>query len=303
MFMKKNSILEIRNLSKNYGRIKAVQQLSIQVYEGQVFGILGPNGSGKTTTLSIISGLLNANSGHYYWFGEEPTAALRKRVGSMIEVPHFYPYLNLEKNLSVIAKIKGHGAGDISRVLNEVDLSKRRKSKFSHLSLGMKQRLGIAAALLGDPDVLVLDEPTNGLDPEGIAEVRNLITQQSNRGKTILMASHILSEVEKVCSHVAILKNGKLLEQGNVRNLIKGENLVEITAENLSELKQTAEKCHFISWIKEQNGGLMVGLESDKNSGDLNQFFFSSGINLTSLINHTKSLESQFLELVKETAE
>jgi ABC-2 type transport system ATP-binding protein len=301
--MKKNSVLEIKNLNKNYGRIKAVQQLSIQVDEGQVFGLLGPNGSGKTTTLSIISGLLNANSGQYYWFGQEPSAALRKRVGSLIEIPHFYPYLNLEKNLSIIAKIKGQGENDISRVLDEVDLSNRRKSRFSNLSLGMKQRLGIAAALLGDPDVLVLDEPTNGLDPEGIAEVRDLITQQSIRGKTILMASHILSEVEKVCTHVAILKNGKLLEQGDVRSLIKGENLIEISSVDLTKLKNVAEKCEFISWIKEQNGSLMVGLGSNKNSGDLNQYFFSSGIHLTSLINHTKSLESQFLELVKETSE
>lgn len=301
--MTKNIVLEIKNLSKNYGKIKAVQQLSFQVAEGQVFGILGPNGSGKTTSLSIISGLLNADSGHYYWFGSEPSAEIRKRVGSLIEVPHFYPYLNLEKNLSVIAKIKEHGEKDIARVLDEVDLTGRRKSRFSSLSLGMKQRLGIAAALLGNPEVIVLDEPTNGLDPEGIAEVRELIIQQSKRGKTILIASHILSEVEKVCTHVAILKNGKLLEQGDVRTLIKGENLVEISAEDVNKLKSAAEKCPFITWIKEQNGSLMVGLETNKNSGDLNNYFFSIGISLISLINHTKSLESQFLELVKETTE
>jgi len=164
----------------------------------------------------------------------------------------------------------------------------------------MKQRLGIGAALLGDPEVLVLDEPTNGLDPEGIAEVRALIINEATRGKTVIMASHILSEVEKVCTHVAILKNGVLLEQGDVNALIKGEMLVEVKAEDLVNLSNALKHCDFVSSVKAENGSIMVTLSGNRTSADLNAFLFEKGVRLTDLINHKKSLESQFLELVKE---
>jgi len=298
--MTEQTIFETRNLSKNYGRIKAIEDLSFRVRQGEIFGILGPNGSGKTTTLSIAMGVLTQDMGEYSWFNQAPSHHLRKEIGSMIEVPNFFPYLSLIKNLEIIAKIKGYGEDDIDRVLTRVNLFHRRKSKFRTLSLGMKQRLGIASSLLGDPKVLVLDEPTNGLDPEGIAEVRELITNEARQGKTILMASHILSEVEKVCSHVAILKNGKLLEQGDVRTLLGAETLLAINAKETTKLEEAIGKCKFITWSKKEEQQWMVGLEEGKTPGDLNSFMFSNGIVLTSLVSHKKTLESQFLELVKE---
>ncbi|MFW5644801.1 MAG: ABC transporter ATP-binding protein [Bacteroidota bacterium] len=298
--MNNEIIFQTNNLSKSYGKITAINQLSLEVQEGQVYGILGPNGSGKTTTLSIATGILAQDSGEYYWFQKKPNHNIRKKIGSLIEVPHFYPYLSLIQNLSLIAEIKGTGKNDIERVLKDVKLYDRRKSKFRTLSLGMKQRLGIASALLGDPGVLVLDEPTNGLDPEGIAEVRELITEQAAKGKTIIMASHILSEVEKVCSHVAILKNGVLLEQGDVRTLIGGETLIEIRASDLEKMKTLTRECTFIKWSKENMDHILVSLQEGKHEEDLNDYFFSNGLILSGLLSHKKSLESQFLKLVKE---
>lgn len=298
--MGKEIIFETKNLSKSYGRIQAIRDLSLQVTEGQVFGLLGPNGSGKTTTLSIATGILAQDIGNYYWFDSTPSHHSRKKIGSLIEIPHFFPYLSLVQNLTIICDIKGISKEDIPRVLKTVKLWDRRKSRFRTLSLGMKQRLGIASALLGDPNVLVLDEPTNGLDPEGIAEVRDLITQEAEKGKTIIMASHILSEVEKVCSHVAILKKGRLLEQGNVRTLLGGETLIEIRSGDMKKLTSVCEKCDFIAWHKINPDHIMVSLKKDRTAGDLNQYFFSKGLVLTGLISHKKTLESQFLELVRE---
>ncbi|MGC9342015.1 MAG: ABC transporter ATP-binding protein [Bacteroidales bacterium] len=298
--MGKEIVFETKNLSKSYGKIQAIKDLSLQVLEGQVFGILGPNGSGKTTTLAIATGILAQDTGTFFWFNKLPNHNSRKKIGSLIEVPHFFPYLNLLQNLSIIAEIKGFGKNDIERVLKTVKLWDRRKSKFRTLSLGMKQRLGIASSLLGDPNILVLDEPTNGLDPEGIAEVRDLITAEAEKGKTVIMASHILSEVEKVCTHVAILKNGNLIEQGNVRTLLGGETLIEIRAQDMGSLKKIISTCDFIGWHKENTDHLLVSLKGEKTASDLNQFIFSKGVALSGLISHKKTLESQFLELVKE---
>jgi len=298
--MEKDIIFETNKLSKSYGRIQAIKDLSLKVLKGQVFGILGPNGSGKTTTLSIATGILTQDNGEYYWFNKNPDHTSRKQIGSLIEIPNFFPYLNLVQNLSVIAEIKGFGKTDIARVLQVVKLYDRRHSKFRNLSLGMKQRLGIASALLGDPGVMVLDEPTNGLDPEGIAEVRELILEEAKKGKTIIMASHILNEVEKVCSHVAILKNGILIEQGDVRSLLGGETLIEIRAMDLQKLTALINECDFVTWRKVNKDHIIVSLDKHKNAEDLNKYVFSRGLVLSSLISHKKTLESQFLELVKE---
>jgi len=294
------TVLRINNLSKSYGSVKAISNLNIEVSKGQVFGILGPNGSGKTTTLSILTGILEQDEGSFSWFGEKAHPYLRRRIGSLIETPSFYPYLSLERNLKIIAQVKECGFEDIPDVLQLVKLYERRKSRFSALSLGMKQRLGIASALLGKPEVLVLDEPTNGLDPEGIAEVRELIIQQAAIGKTIIMASHILSEVEKVCSDVAILKSGQLLAQGNVRTLLKGESLLEVRAADPLQLLQILENCPFVKQVNSENSGITVSLKEGKNSTDLNRFVYEKGLVLSEIILHQKSLESQFLELVKE---
>src|SRR3982751_3344005 len=230
------SILSIENICKNYGRVQALNGVSFNVPKGTVFGILGPNGSGKTTLLGIIMDILKATGGSYKLFDQQPNEGHRKLIGTLLETPNFYHYLSAVENLKIAAAIKERGADDIERVLQVVDLEKRKNSKFSTYSLGMKQRLAIGSALLGNPDVLIFDEPTNGLDPVGIAEIRELIKKLSGEGKTIIMASHLLDEVEKVCTHVAILKKGTLITHGNVNEILVNEDIVEVSAKDLSQL-------------------------------------------------------------------
>src|SRR5215210_5683253 len=210
------NILKVENLSKRYGSIQALKNVSFTVPEGTVFGILGPNGSGKTTLLGTIMDVLKPTTGTFRLFDEEPTEIHRKQIGTLLETPNFYHYLSGERNLVIAAEIKQRGKEDIPRVLEMVNLTERKNSKFSTYSLGMKQRLAIASCLLGNPEVMVFDEPTNGLDPVGIAEIRELIKKLNMEGKTIIMASHLLDEVEKVCTHVAILKRGEVLANGDV---------------------------------------------------------------------------------------
>ena len=204
------SVLQIDNISKSYGVVRALNNVSFSVPKGTVFGILGPNGSGKTTLLGIVMDVLKASGGSYSWDGKPSTEEIRKQLGTLLETPNFYHYMSAEDNLKIAARIKGRGEDDIEKVLHLVNLYQRKSSKFSTYSLGMKQRLAIASTLLGDPDILVFDEPTNGLDPAGIAEIRELIKDLNRKGKTIIMASHILDEVEKVCTHVAIIQKGVL---------------------------------------------------------------------------------------------
>jgi len=294
-----SNILELQQLSKSYRSVKAIKNLSIHIEHGQAFGLLGPNGSGKTTTLSILTGILRQDTGTFSWFGEVPNPRQRTRIGSLIETPHFYPYLNLEKNLRIICTIKNIGFDDIERVLKETRLFERRKSRFKTLSLGMKQRLGIAAALLGDPQVLVLDEPTNGLDPEGIAEVRETIIDQVEKGKTLILASHILSEVEKICSHVAILKNGDLLAAGSVKEILTEEEVVEFSSSDNVKLLKLLEKNNVVTEARKENGVLVALLQPGMKIGDLNTFAFGNGVVIDHLVSRKKSLEAQFLELVK----
>ncbi len=294
------SVLSIENLSKSYRAVQAVKNLNLEILPGQAYGILGPNGSGKTTTLSIICGILRQDSGSFKWFGEEPNPSRRKQIGSLIETPNFYPYLNLERNLKIICDIKEIDYSGIDSVLETADLLQRKKSKFSTLSMGMKQRLGIAAALLGDPKVLVLDEPTNSLDPEGIAEVREVVIRQVEAGKTLILASHILSEVEKICSHVAILRNGKLLASGSVKELLAEETVVEVACHDNDLLKNKLTQSGIVKEVNEENHHLVVILLPGKEPEDLNRFAFHENLVLTHLVNRKKSLEAQFLELVKQ---
>lgn len=293
------NVLEISNLSKNYGRIRAVNGLSFEVGPGHVFGILGPNGSGKTTTLSIITGIIAAESGEYKWFGRTPDASIRKNIGSLIEVPNFYPYLSLLQNLSIVARIKDKPVNDTERVLRIVRLWERRKSKFMTLSLGMKQRLSLAAVLLGDPSVLVLDEPANGLDPEGIAEVREIILGERDKNKTIILASHILDEVEKVCTHVAVLKNGNCIAIGRVHELLAADDPVIVSCSEPEKLKEAIIRSGMSRSIEKDGNMLIIVLKKGKSARDINEFAFSKGITLEHLETAKKSLESQFLELVK----
>jgi len=292
-------ILAIKDLSKSYKNVRAIHHLDLEITEGQAYGILGPNGSGKTTTLSIISGIIRQDSGSYSWFGENPDPAQRKSIGSLIETPHFYPYLSLVKNLRIICDIKGIPYDDIDRVLETAQLEERKKSKFNTLSLGMKQRLGIAAALLGDPRVLVLDEPTNGLDPEGIAEVRDIVIEQVKGGKTLILASHILSEVEKICSHVAILKKGKLLASGPVKELLAEDEIIEVACNNNQLLQKELAGSKLVKEIETENGKLVLTLNDKVKPADINAFAFSNNLLIHHMVSRKRSLESQFLELVK----
>lgn len=295
-------MLEIRNLSKNYKNIKAVSELSLQVNEKMVYGILGPNGSGKTTTLGMLLGVVNQNQGSYSWFENGNKDENRKRIGSLLETPNFYPYLTAEQNLEITAKIKEIDgvSSEIDKVLKMVDLYKRRDSKFKTFSLGMKQRLAIASALLNDPEILVLDEPTNGLDPQGIAEIRELIRTISKSGKTIVIASHMLDEIEKVCTHVAILKFGQLIKQGPIENIIGSDNFIMLGAENMTALKSIIDSEDSLAVYKTFEKEIIVSVPVNTTPEMINTLFFDKGIVLSKLGTHTESLETQFLEIVKK---
>ncbi len=294
-----SEILKITSLSKRYKNIIAIQDVSLNIEKGQVYGILGPNGSGKTTTLSILTGIIHADSGTYQWFGEKPSHNSLKRIGTLIETPNFYPYLSLFQNLKIVTKIKSCHETDINRVLGLTNLLTRKHSKFMTLSLGMKQRLGIASALLGDPDVLVLDEPTNGLDPEGIAEIREIILKEAENGKTIIIASHILDEVEKVCSHVAILKKGKVISSGSVQRLLSGEDTIHIVTLRQDEFMEALVREGLVKNIEKSKDELILTLNKGNSPGDLNEFAFKKGFVLEKIEVKKQNLETQFLELVK----
>ena len=294
-------ILDIRNLSKYFGKIKAVDSLNLSVYKGNIFGLLGPNGSGKTTTLSVIMGLLKPREGDFTWFdGSVPQSEWNRGIGSLIEVPNFYPYLSLVENLKIICLIKKVDFSDIERVLRLTGLYERNKSRFDTLSLGMKQRLGLAAALLGDPGVLVLDEPTNGLDPEGIREVRDIILKLGKEGKTIILASHILAEVEKVCTHVAVLKRGELLASGRVGELLRNDMILIVTSDDNEKLYELLIRCGKFGDIKKEGKEIHITIEEGISQAEVNKFAFDSGIVLNRIEILKKSLETEFLELVKK---
>lgn len=294
-----SNILSIRQITKFYGPIRALHEVSFDVPPGSVFGVLGPNGSGKTTLLGIIMDVLRATSGAYSWFGEPPSERQRQKIGTLLETPNFYHYLSGERNLRLAAAIKGRGKDDIERVLEVVKLTERKHSRFSTYSLGMKQRLAIASCLLGDPSVLVFDEPTNGLDPVGIAYTRELIRDLAKEGKTIVLASHLLDEVEKVCTHVAILQKGQLLTAGDVNVVLTNEDFVELGAQNLEQLSATLAGLRGIRQIKELNGHLQLFFDNGSlmELAEINRYCFDHGIALDHLQLRKKSLESKFMEL------
>ncbi len=293
------TILKINNLSKNYGNIRAIQDVSFEVKKGEVYGILGPNGSGKTTTLAVVLGILQANGGNFQWFGEPFTKQIRRRIGSLVETPNFYPYLTLWENLKIVAKIKDAPEDDINYALGVANLLKRKHTNFGHLSLGMKQRMSMASVLIGNPEVLVLDEPTNGLDPEGFAEVRHIIQAQAQEGKTIILASHILDEVEKVCSHAAILKSGELIANGKVGELLSTDETVYIQAEKLGELMVLIQDSDLATNVYKEEEDLAVVLKSIYKPTDLSKFCYEKGYPLSKIVVKKQSLEDQFLQLVK----
>jgi ABC-2 type transport system ATP-binding protein len=294
------TVLSIEQLTKNFGKLCAVSQLNLEVKGGQVFGILGPNGSGKTTTLGMLMGVVNPTSGSFSWFGEPGSHRTRKRIGAVLEHPIFYPYLSGQQNLEVNAMIKGAPAASIAKVLDTVELTARKDDKYRTYSLGMKQRLAIASALLNDPVVLILDEPTNGLDPMGIAEIREIIKKIAADGKTIILASHLLDEVQKVCTHFAVLKRGKLMHCGPVDDVGKGEELVEIAAYH-DDLHVLLQEFPGAASVKKDNQHFVVMMKDGMHSHDLNRFLFEKGIVASHLATRKKSLEKQFLEILADS--
>lgn len=294
------NVVTTNALTKHYGRIRAVNNLTFNIPEKCTFGILGPNGSGKTTTLGMLLDVINPTSGSYSWFGNRPNKENRQKIGSILETPAFYPYLSASDNLRIIAEIKAIGYENINDVLTLTGLYERRHSAYRTYSLGMKQRLAIAAALLCDPLVMILDEPTNGLDPKGIAEIRELILTIAGQGKTIILASHLLDEVQKVCSHFAVLNKGELVYSGLVNEVNREELQLEIAADNNHELMNLLKAFPGLRKIEAKSTCLVITLSGDTPISDLSRFVFENGMMITHLVAPKKSLESQFLELLNE---
>ncbi len=294
-------VLNINNLSKQYGKLTALGGVSFSIEKGSVFGVLGPNGSGKTTTLGIILGVINATGGTYQWFEDKYGANPRKRIGAILETPNFYHYLSAYKNLQIAADIKGVGYSNIDKMLELVNLKERKDYQFSTFSLGMKQRLSIASALLADPEVLVLDEPTNGLDPQGIAEIRQLIIAIAKQGKTIILASHMLDEVEKVCTHAAVLLKGKIITTGKVSDILGSNDIIEVMADDVVKLESAAKAHPMIKSVTRNNlGKVDMAFSGPVSTSDLNDYFYKKGIIISHLLLRKKTLEAQFLELIKK---
>ena len=290
-------VLHIDNLSKHYGPVKALNKLNMTVNSGEVMGILGPNGSGKTTTLGIILGILGADEGQFTWFDNKYDGKHRLKIGAILETPNFLPYLNADENLDIVRQIKGIEKQSFDDLLGLVKLKGRRKSPFRTYSLGMKQRLAIAATLIGDPEVVIFDEPTNGLDPEGIAEVRNTLHKIAERGKTVIMASHILDEVEKICSHVTIIKRGKLLASGPVGAILSSDITIELGSSDINQLHSFLTNLGVLQNIDRKGDVLECNAPEDYDIGQLNAKAFEQGIQLTHLVARKRRLEEEFLEI------
>ena len=293
------TIISLRNLNKKFGNIHAVNNLSFDIQKGNVYGLLGPNGSGKSTTLGIILNVVNRTSGSFNWFdGSLSTHQALKKVGAIIERPNFYPYMTAIQNLKLVCKIKEIPFTKIEEKLKVVNLHERRNSKFKTFSLGMKQRLAIASALLNDPEILILDEPTNGLDPQGIHEIRKIIKDIAGNGTTVLLASHLLDEVEKVCSHVVIIREGVKLYSGRVDEMTASHGLFELKVETDSDkLLKLLSNFDGIASTKEDENKIIATLSKPISASEINNYLFNNGIILSHLVKRKPSLEQQFLSL------
>ncbi len=291
-------VLEIDGISKRYGKVQALKPYKLQIPKGTTFGILGPNGSGKTTTLGIILGILSSDSGGFTWFNGQSVNSAKKRIGALLETPNFYPYMTAYQNLKLVAKIKELQNPNIDGVLKTVNLLERAHHKFKGYSLGMKQRLAIAASLLGEPEVLLLDEPTNGLDPTGIAEVRDLITRIAATGTTVIIASHILAEVEKVCSHVAVLQNGSLLYSGLADELSAKDAVIAVASADMQALENAIKELSSLKKIRPMDGHLHLSFSEDMSPSKLNKLLAEQGIYLSYIEEKKASLEERFLKIL-----
>ena len=296
-----NTILRLNNLTKKFGPITAVNNLSFAIEKGNVYGILGPNGSGKSTTLGIVLNVVNKTSGDFQWFdGTQNTHQALKKVGAIIERPNFYPYMTAAQNLKLVCKIKDVSPDKIEEKLELVGLLDRKNSKFRTFSLGMKQRLAIASALLNDPEILILDEPTNGLDPQGIHQIREIITKIASGGTTILLASHLLDEVEKVCTHVVIIRKGEKLYSGPVDQMNASFGFFELKAEDTDKLESLLERHPAIGKLVKKGEIITAFLEEPMDAEALNTYLFENGLVLSQLVKRKESLEEQFLQLTNQ---
>lgn len=294
------TILSIKNLNKRYGSLQALKNVTFDIHKGNVYGILGPNGSGKSTTLGIILNVVNKTSGEYSWFdGTMKTHEALKKVGAIIERPNFYPYMTAKENLELVCKIKSINYAIVNEKLELVGLVDRQDSKFSTFSLGMKQRLAIASALLNDPEILILDEPTNGLDPQGIHQIRDIIKYIASQGTTILLASHLLDEVEKVCTHALVLRKGEVLYSGLVDGMSVNQGFFELRADDTENLISVLKTHPAVKNSVNEEGKVLVYLKDKLEPKELNQFLFENNIVLSHLVKRKNSLEEQFLELTK----
>ena len=296
-----STILSINKLNKRYGKIHAVKDVSLEIHKGNVYGILGPNGSGKSTTLGIVLNVINKTSGDYSWFGGTmQTHEALKKVGAIIERPNFYPYMSAKENLELVCKIKGINYAKINEKLEIVGLIDRKDSKFRTFSLGMKQRLAIASALLNDPEILILDEPTNGLDPQGIHQIRDIIKLIASQGTTILLASHLLDEVEKVCSHVLVLRFGEILYSGTVDGMTNQAGFFELQAENNTALLEILKNHPDLDKAEAIDGKVIAYFKNKADAAQLNKYLFDKGVCLNHLVQKKRSLEEQFLALTNK---
>lgn len=298
------TILTIENLTKKFGKLTAVDNLSFSIEKGNVYGILGPNGSGKSTTLGIVLNVVNKTSGSFSWFGGDvSTHNALKKVGAIIERPNFYPYMTAKQNLELVCKIKGVATTRVQKTLDTVGLLDRQDDTFKGFSLGMKQRLAIASALLNTPEILILDEPTNGLDPQGIHQIRGIIQKIASQGTTILLASHLLDEVEKVCTHVVVLSKGKSLYVGRVEQMNASFGFVTLQCNDMPGLKKVLEESTSFENIKQDAAYLVANLTQEMDAAKLNAFLFEKGITLSHLVQRKESLEEKFLALTQNPAQ
>lgn len=278
-----------------------MKDLSFSIEKGNVYGILGPNGSGKSTTLGVVLNVVNKTSGDFQWFdGRESTHEALKKVGAIIERPNFYPYMTAAQNLELVCKIKNVAPDKIDEKLQLVGLLDRKDSKFKTFSLGMKQRLAIASALLNDPEILILDEPTNGLDPQGIHQIREIITRIATNGTTILLASHLLDEVEKVCTHVVIIRKGEKLYSGPVDQMNASFGFFELKAADPEKLYHLLEDHPSFGKLTRKGDVLVALLSEPLEAETLNEYLFERGLVLSQLVKRKESLEEQFLQLTNQ---
>jgi ABC-2 type transport system ATP-binding protein len=296
-------VIQTFGLSKRYRKTTAVDGVSFRVEAGQVFGFLGPNGAGKTTTIGLLLGIITPTGGRFELFGGGTASELhaaRRRIGATLETPNFYPYLSGRDNLRIVANVKRQDTGEIERVLDLVGLGRRARHKFKAYSLGMKQRLALAATMLGDPELILLDEPANGLDPEGMREIRGIIRGLADRGKTIFLSSHLLSEVERTCTHVAIIQNGRLVRQDSVAD-VTSHRVAGLRAADLDALAAAVSEYPATLWAKRRGDRLVAEVEDGDLAG-LNAWLVARGIHVSHLALEARTLEDAFMEATGATA-